>query len=194
MHRQRMARRVASVLAGIALLGGAFAVSTRADQTDPRLDELFGQLQVAESAAEARAIEDEIWAIWHRYDGDARGVEQWMRLGQLWNGIGDRIQAHRYYTLVTEAAPDFAEGWNRRATVAYLLGDFAGSLEDIDRVLALEPRHFGALSGMGLVLLQLDRPEEALDAFERTVEVNPYALGAQQNIERLRPIVEGEPI
>lgn len=182
-----LALAAASIIISVAAIG-------RADQTDPLLDDLFEQLQAAQSLAEAREIEDEIWRIWHRYDGDARSVEEWMRLGQLWNGVGDWIQAHRYYTLVVEAAPDFAEGWNRRATVAYLLGDYAGSLEDIDRVLALEPRHFGALSGMGLVLLALDRPEEALEAFERTLDVNPHALGAEQNIQRLRPIVEGEPI
>jgi len=193
MHRHGMGKGIVAALAG-AVFAAALPAITRADQTDPLLDDLFAQLQAAESLAEARDLEDQIWTIWHRYDGEVRGVEQWMRLGQLWNGVGDRIQAHRYYTLVIEAAPDFAEGWNRRATVAYLLGDYAGSLEDIDRVLALEPRHFGALSGMGLVLLELDRPEEALEAFERTLEVNPYALGAQQNIQRLRPIVEGEPI
>jgi tetratricopeptide (TPR) repeat protein len=87
---------------------------------------------------------------------------------------------------IVKIAPGFAEGWNKRATVHYLLGDFAGSLHDIERTLKLEPRHFGALSGRGLVLLELDQQAGALEAFESALEVHPKLPGASHNAKALR--------
>ena len=87
---------------------------------------------------------------------------------------------------IVKIAPAFAEGWNKRATVHYLLGNYPESLHDIEKTLNLEPRHFGALSGRGLVLLELDQLKGALESFESALEIYPKATGASRNAEALR--------
>ncbi len=87
---------------------------------------------------------------------------------------------------VIEKDPEFAEGWNRRATLYFLMGDYEASIADIQSTLALEPRHFGALSGLGLVNIQLERFGAAIEAFEEALKVNPHMPGAKQNIKLLR--------
>ncbi len=97
-------------------------------------------------------------------------------------------------TRVDRLAPSSPEGWNRRATSRYLAGDFAGSVADIQRTLELEPRHFGALSGLGLIYSQLEDPERAVAAFEAALEINPHLPGARANIQHLRELLVGDPI
>jgi len=172
----------------------AFSGAGFADQNNPQLDVLFAQLDGNLDASEARAIENQIWRIWHGYDGENDEVDNWMAMGQFANQSGQFDLAHTFYTQVVEADPDFAEGWNRRATINYLRGAHRESLADIDRTLELEPRHFGALAGQGLVFLALTEPERALAAFEAALEVNPHLPGARANAETLRESVVGEPI
>jgi tetratricopeptide (TPR) repeat protein len=90
-------------------------------------------------------------------------------------------------------APDFAEGWNKRATVYYMRGEYPESVADIERVLELEPRHFGALSGLGMIYEELDRKEQALRAFEAALQANPFLPGAKQQIEILKKQIKGSP-
>ena len=87
---------------------------------------------------------------------------------------------------IVKIAPGFAEGWNKRATVYYLIGNYSGSLQDIERTLNLEPRHFGALSGRGLVLLELEDMKAALASFEAALKVYPQLSGASHNAKALR--------
>ncbi len=91
-------------------------------------------------------------------------------------------------------APDFPEAWNRRATLHFLREDYGRSLADIQRTLALEPRHFGALAGLGIILDRLDRDADALTVYRRAVEIHPNLEGAQEAIERLTLEVEGRPL
>ena len=86
------------------------------------------------------------------------------------------------FNAIIAQRPDFAEGWNKRATVYYLMGDYAHSLQDIDRTLELEPRHIGALSGLGLVNLRMEREEAAADAFERVLNIDPHSVSARNNL------------
>ncbi len=95
---------------------------------------------------------------------------------------------------VTKLAPDFAEGWNKRATVYYLMDDLEESVQDIQRTLTLEPRHFGALSGMGLIFMQLGDDEGALRAYEEVIKIHPNAPGAQHHIRALRSKLYGDAI
>ncbi len=166
---------------GLAILPGAMA---RADQSDSRLTALFDQLKRAPDPDAARLVESTIWNIWVEVEDNAANL-------LLSDGIaamarGDLRTALRKFDQIVAIAPGFAEGWNKRATVHYFLGNFDESLADIDKTLALEPRHFGALSGRGLVYLQLEEEELALDSFEAALDVYPLALGANQNAKILR--------
>jgi len=170
-----------------------WSATATADQNDPRLDDLFALLAGNLTAAEARQVESQIWQIWYGYDGDNEEVDRLMAMGQFANRSGFIDLAYTFYSRVVEADPEFAEGWNRRATVNYLRGAHRESLADIERTLALEPRHFGALAGQGLVYLALNEPERALAAFEAALAVNPHLSGARANAETLRDRV-GEDI
>ncbi len=179
-----------------AVLSLACAAGAGAGQDDPRLEQLFERLLTADDPGEARVVEALIWNIWHSYDGDGDDddIGRLMRQGGAAMNRADFDRADRLFSRVTELAPDFAEGWNRRATVRYLAGDYPGSVIDIRETLAREPRHFGALSGLGLVYIELEEPEQALAAFEAALEINPHMPGAQANVEYLRQLLAGNPI
>ena len=161
----------------------AAAASARADQTDKRLDTLFAQLAAAKDALQGGSIAGKIWQIWlETQNGKAKKL--------LAEGIEemdgeDYDAALRDFDKLVVLAPTFAEAWNRRATLLYLMDDLDGSVRDIERTLELEPRHFGALSGLGLIYMQLGKDEAALKAFKRALEINPYLSGAKQHIEAL---------
>jgi tetratricopeptide (TPR) repeat protein len=172
-----LARVIALVLALAA------AAPARADQSDPRLPALFARLQSADaaSAAELRA---QIWEIW--FAAGEPEVDALMEQGEAAMGSGALRMALALFDAVIERRPDFAEGWNRRATTFYMLGAFDRSAADVARVLALEPRHFGALSGLGLIETARERPEAAIAAFERALAVDPNLPGARINLDTLR--------
>ena len=106
----------------------------------------------------------------------------------------DYPAALRSFDSMVDLAPEFAEGWNKRATLYYLMGAYENSLDDIVRTLELEPRHFGALSGRGLILQDLGRDEEALTAFEAALDLNPQMPGARHNADALRKSLEDSAI
>lgn len=167
----------------VCLLFGCAAMAT-ADQTDPRLDSLFAQLHGDPGRAEAEQLTGEIWRIW-RQTGDLEAA----RL--MSDGLRAMQNEHYHAALsvfdrLVESRPDFAEAWNRRATLYFLIGEFDHSVADIRRVLELEPRHFGALSGLGLIYMQLGEDEAAIRAFEQALDINPHLAGARANIEHIR--------
>jgi tetratricopeptide (TPR) repeat protein len=131
--------------------------------------------------------ESAMWQVWSR-SGDATvdrlfqtGVEQ-MRARQ-----GE--QAVDTFSEIIRRRPDFAEGWNKRATVYYLLGEYGKSLADCDEVMKRNPYHFGALSGYGMIYMQLDQPATALEYFERALRVNPNLESTRQTIDRLKTLL-----
>ncbi len=99
---------------------------------------------------------------------------------------GNLPGALQLFDAVTAERPDFAEGWNKRATVLYMMGALDASAKDVDKVLELEPRHFGALSGLGLINASKDKDDAAIEAFQRALEINPHMPGAKQNIDMLK--------
>lgn len=189
MARQRsLLRRLpyaAVLLAPSLLVMGAQPL--RADQNDPRLPGLFDQLLLATSPQAAAPIEQAIWQAWTQHSDPI--VEQLMDKAALGMQIGDRGMAQRALDQVVALAPDYAEGWNRRATFNYMVGRYQDSLDDIEQVLSLEPRHFGALSGKGLVLVALERWEEAAVAFQAALDVDPQMTGAQENLKAVQEIM-----
>lgn len=179
-----------STAAALALLL-ALAAAAAADQNDPRLEPLFARLAGAD-AVESRAIEARIWTIWGE-NADPRSQEL-LEAGGVAIANRDHATARQRLDALVERAPDFAEGWNRRATLFWLQGDYAASVRDIRRTLALEPRHFGALSGLGLIYMALDEKEAALRSFEAALALHPNLPGARIHADMLRRSLAGEPL
>ena len=163
-----------------------------ADQRDPRLAELFTALAEVSDPAQALPIEGVIWGIW--LDGGDPALNEIMARGVKAMSANRLRDAADRFTELILAAPEFAEAWNKRATVYYLMDRYEDSVRDIERTLALEPRHFGAISGMGLIFLERGDEEGALDAFEKVLEIHPRARGARFHVERLRERLEGRRI
>jgi tetratricopeptide (TPR) repeat protein len=161
------------------------------DQQDGRLDMLFERLRVTSSEVEARTAEQQIWQIWSESEDPL--VNRLMRDGVQAMAAEELAVALDYFNRMVELAPDFAEGWNKRATVYYLLGNYRASVLDIERTLELEPRHFGALSGLGLIYDTIDEPAAALRSFEAAVTINPHLESTRQRIDVLRRQLRGSP-
>lgn len=152
-----------------------------ADQTAPELDDLFEVLQSGElSYGEAKGIESRIWGHWMKA-GSGSG-EVLLKDGLQAMDERDLVRAEESFTALVELSPEFAEAWNKRATVRYYMGKYGASLDDIKRTLTLEPRHFGAMAGLGLVYDALGDLEAAADAYEQTLEINPYQPGIAQRL------------
>ncbi len=152
-----------------------------ADQTDARLSDLFSTLQQTQDTRTIRITENQIWEIWLQHANS--DVEQLMLVGT------QRMNAQRYgeamvvFNRLIESFPNYAEGWNKRATLNYVLGNLDASITDIEQTLALEPRHFGALSGLGMVYIQRKELSKAKQAFENLIAVHPNSPNAQQNLQ-----------
>ncbi len=168
------------MLALALLLAGPAA----ADQNAPGLEALFAELGRARDASEAAPVEAEIWRLW--MDSGSGALDRRMRRGVLALRAGRAAEAIEEFSAVIAQRPDFAEAWNKRATAYYLAGDPEASMLDIERTLALEPRHFGAISGMGLIFLERGDERAALRAFEQVLRIHPRAPGARRQVERLR--------
>ena len=169
-------------MAALAFL--ALSPSAAADQTDSRLAPLFEVLRSAVSPERIGYAERFIWVIWH--ESGREDVDRLMAAGIEEMGSGRLRESIATFARVIDLAPEFAEGWNKRATANYLAGELDASVRDVERTLALEPRHFGALSGLGLIHLARGDDLDALRAFEATLEVHPRAPAARYHVQRLR--------
>lgn len=163
-----------------------------ADQKDKRLPALFAKLKTAPSPDTAAEIESQIWDIWvesHDPELDKLMVRGWAEMN-----AEDYDSALKDFSRLIDKKPDFAEAWNKRATLYYLTGDYEKSLADIAHTLKLEPRHFGALSGLGLVNIQLERYEDAVKAYERVLMFDPQDAGARHNLDAVKEIIKKKSI
>jgi len=184
-----LARRTGIPTALAALLLTLVASIASADQSDARLDGLFEALESAGDSEVARAAEAEIWAIW--IESGREEIDALMVKGIIAMSNQQFDDAISIFAQITERAPRFAEGWNKRATAYYLNEDLVASVQDIRRTLALEPRHFGAISGMGLIFLSRGDEAGALDAFEAVLAIHPHALGARERVDALHRLLRG---
>jgi tetratricopeptide (TPR) repeat protein len=153
-----------------------------------RLDGLFGRLTQKDDPNWDK-VEGEIWLTWSQSGSPAMDLLL-LRAGRAMGG-GDSELALRHLDDLVRLAPDFAEGWNKRATVYFLLNEYGNSVADIERTLALEPRHFGALSGLGMILERVGDKKGAMRAYRRGLEIHPNLPGAAAGVERLSPDVDG---
>ena len=168
------------------------AAPSIAAQDDNRLPALFDALKLAPNPSAAKVIENRIWDIW-LFNGNAR-IDHKMRDGIVAMSAGDYPTALQAFGYIVREAPEFAEGWNKRATVYYLMNDFKQSIGDIKRTLALEPHHFGAISGLGLIYLELHDGASALEAFQRVLRIHPFMAGTRAQVEILRHQFGGKAI
>lgn len=157
---------------------------------EAELDVLFAQLRTASGKASAQRLIERIWACWMAHDDP--GIGALMKQGIEAIEAQHFDEALQAFDAVIERDPAYAEGWNKRATVHYLLGTYAASVRDIKRTLALEPRHFGALSGLGTIYLMIANNRGALHAFEAVLAINPHLHGVRRQVDALRQALDTE--
>ncbi len=183
-----MRGNLAAITVALGLLAAPFGAGhALADQNDPRLDHLFARLGATTDAAEGARLGKEIVDIWRQ--SGRQEIDFLMADAQRFLKRREFYPAYARFERVVALAPDFAEGWNKRAHVLHLMGNFTASISDIQRALDLEPRHFLALAGLGLNYLRLESNRLALDAFERALRVNPHLAGTRRKAVELRAMV-----
>jgi tetratricopeptide (TPR) repeat protein len=153
------------------------------------LDDLFSQLQTA-TPLESNRIERQIWREWSK-SGSA-SMDLLLQRGRDALDEGDTAAAIEHLTALIDHAPDFAEGWNARATAYFQAGLYGPSVADIQHVLALNPRHFGAMVGFARILEDTDRPERALVLYRAALAIHPNLDGVKDAIDRLETKATGQ--
>lgn len=159
---------------------------------EQRLDQLFSDLKHERNPKAAERIAGRIWAEWGR-SGSA-SIDLMMQWSQ--KAIEDQKfdVALDFLDQVVTLDPKYAEGWNRRATAHFLMKNYAKSMADIEQTLELEPRHFGALSGMAQIMTETGRKQSALDAWQKVLDVYPMLRNAQDQVSKLSEDLAGESI
>ena len=156
------------------------------------LDFLFGALKAAPDEASAKHVEARIWALWLQTPSDTAALLM-MRAKAAMDAQQIDV-ALKLLDAVVKLRPDYVEGWNRRATLYYLKNDYGHSLQDIEQVLVREPRHFGALAGLGMIMQDLGDEKRALDAFRKALAINPHLDKVPELVKALSEKVEGRDI
>jgi tetratricopeptide (TPR) repeat protein len=171
---------------------GMMATAASAETDHERLDNLFATLKAAPDHAAADAVASQIKRIWMHSGSDT---------ADLLLERADTALAHQDIPLSIELldrlvvlAPDWAEAWNRRATLFYLMDDYPRAMSDIAETLKREPRHYGAIAGMGLIFMQRGNKKLAYEAFERVLAIYPQLETAQKAVQELRTEIEGLPL
>lgn len=160
-----------------------FSFSIKADQNDVRLENLFEILSKTKSDIQINEVTSSIWDIWHETNDPSIEADFYRGLESM--RTGDLIMALAFFTRVIDKNSNFAEGWNKRATVYYMLGKFDASMMDIYETLKLEPRHFGAMDGMGLIFIHLEQFDKAIDIYDQMLKIFPNNSSTKQKKEML---------
>jgi len=156
------------------------------------LDRLFEALKVAPDDDSAKYVENRIWAVWVASNSDTANLL--MTRAKTAADGKDYDLAIKLLNAVIDIKPDFVEAWNRRATVYYTKKDFGRALADIQEVLAREPRHFGALSGLGIILQELGDDKHALEVFRRALAIHPRLERIPDLVKKLSDKIDGRDI
>jgi len=158
-----------------------------ADQNDPRLNNLFKKLNETENQKEISDLIKDIWNIWYEVD-DPKVIEYFEKGIQAMR-IRNYPLAVRFFNDLIKEEPNFAEAWNKRATVYFMMGDFDKSMQDIIKTLELEPRHFGALDGMGLIFIHQGQYQEAIDVYDKMLEIFPFSIKTLEKKESIKSFI-----
>ena len=210
-----MSKRFPAIAAAAMLLGGlALVAPARAEAVNPEppkpveppatlphaqhgdktqnLDRLFEALKIAPDDESAKYVENRIWAIWLASPSDTANL----LMGRAKTAVDhkDLDLAIKLLDAVIELKPDFVEAWNRRATVYYTKKDFGNAIADLHEVLAREPRHFAALSGLGIILQEIGDEKHALEAFRRALAIHPHLERIPELAKKLADKIDGRGI
>ncbi|MBA3908711.1 MAG: hypothetical protein C0524_02265 [Rhodobacter sp.] len=158
-------------------------------QDSYKLDDLFTRLKVA-GVEEAGRIEREIWIEWSKSGSPA--MDLLLQRGRDAMAMGDNKTAIDHFSAIIDYSPDFAEAWNARATAYFNAGDFGPSVADIAQVLKLNPRHFGALAGLGMILEETGNTDRALDVYKAALDLHPNLEGVSDAVKRLETQDQGQ--
>jgi len=178
-------------------LGLLFFSNVNADERDNKLDKLFTQLKNTNDLSSAQLIEKEIWEIWSIHPSDDRRgfrLTELLTQGTRLMNVGELSKAYDLFTKVIAVETDWAEAWNKRATVLYLMKQYESSLADIKITLVLEPRHFGALSGQALNYIELNLYEKAIESYKAAQKIYPIMDGAKKMIPQLNELIKDQAV
>ena len=157
------------------------------------LNNLFLKLKKEQNISVASRIESEIWKLWTTHPSEPTLTEL-LAEGSYYMSQNQLASAHEIFSKAIELDPNWAEGWNKRATVLYMVGEFEKSQNDIDKVLQLEKRHFGALAGQGLVNIQLKNYEKAIESYEKAKELYPSMRSPDIMIKQIKDLIKKQSI
>ena len=181
----------------ILILSFLFFSNVNAEDRKNELDKLFSQLKNSKNLSSAQAVEKKILEIWLIHPSDDR---RGFRLTELLNqgsrliNRGELSKAYELFTKIIATEPDWFEAWNKRATVLYLMNLYQSSLNDIEVTLALEPRHFGALSGQALNYIELKEYEKAIQSYKGAQKIYPLLDSAKKMIPALQDLINDQAI
>ena len=161
-----------------------------ANERDAQLDKLFNELKKNISSSSSN-IAQQIWTLWSTHPTDHKLTSILDEGSKL---VQDQklYKAIEVFTKVIELDPNWAEAWNKRATVLYMIGDYQESQNDIDKVLSLEQRHFGALAGQGLVNIKLKNYEKAIESYEKAQDIYPAMQSPKIMIKQIQELIKKE--
>ena len=177
----------------LAIISFSFFSIVNAQEREAKLNELFNQLKNNSDVSSAFEIELKIWNIWSTHPSQ-ENLTQLLAKGSNLMSEQKFNKAYETFTIVVGVDPNWAEGWNKRATVLYMLGRYQESQEDIDEVLKLEKRHFGALSGQGLVQIELKNYERAINSYKEVQKIYPSMMSPKIMIPQLKELIKSESI
>ena len=163
-----------------------------ADERKSELNKLFKKLQSNNSSLSLE-VEQKIWKIWSTHP-QKQDLTNLLNKGSKFLKNNQLYEAKKIFTKVIEKDPNWPEAWNKRATVLYLLGEFKKSQQDIDKVLELEERHFGALAGQGLVNIQLKNYEKAINSYKKVQEIYPSMKSPEIMIKEIEMLIKKQSI
>jgi tetratricopeptide (TPR) repeat protein len=163
-------------------------ISSKANDRDDQLNRLFNELKI-NNLALVYGTEQKIWEIWSTHPTDDKLTIELSKGTDLMQG-STLSQSIEIFSDLIELDPNWAEAWNKRATALYLIGDYEGSQKDIDRVLELENRHFGALAGQGLVNIKLENYEKAIESYKKAQEIYPAMQSPKIMIEQIEQLIK----
>jgi len=171
--------------------------NVNAEERSNKLDKLFTQLKNSKDLPTAQVAEKKIWEIWMIHPSDDRRgfrLTELLTQGSRLMNMGELSKAYKLFTTIIATEPDWSEAWNKRATVLYLMNRYQSSLDDIKITLALEPRHFGALSGQALNYIELKQYEKAIQSYKTAQKIYPLLDSAKKMIPELQALINDQAV